>query len=282
MLFITNRWPEGSVEPLNPGQEREFEFNLERTAPSNHVFFCRRDENGIMEMASAAWMDRIKESRCEQILFFIHGYSNLPSPDIFPRAGELQVMLEPDGILVVPVIWPCAESELLDIEYWDDQDSAAASNISLSRALQKFIDWRGKQKEGCFKYMNVLAHSMGSLVLREALFSLELKINNMPLLFRNTFLMASDIVNETLEKGERGHVISQASKNVSVYYAGDDMSLRASKVANLRNGIASRRLGHTGPEDMARAPKNVYGIDCDRVNNQYDFPKGHTLSLIHI
>ena len=36
------------------------------------------------------------------------------------------------------------------------------------------------------------------------------------------------------------------------------------------------RLGHTGPEDMDRTPKNVYSVDCDDVNDTYDHPKGHT------
>ena len=52
-------------------------------------------------------------------------------------------------------------------------------------------------------------------------------------------------------------------------------ALRASKVSNLKNKIASRRLGHTGPEDMDKVPNNVYSVDCDDVNNLYD-KKGHS------
>ena len=55
-----------------------------------------------------------------------------------------------------------------------------------------------------------------------------------------------------------------------------DLALRASKVSNLKNKIASRRLGHTGPEDMSLVPTNVYSVDCDDVNNRYDKPKGHS------
>jgi hypothetical protein len=44
----------------------------------------------------------------------------------------------------------------------------------------------------------------------------------------------------------------------------------------LKNKIASRRLGHTGPENMEMTPKNVYVVDCDDVNNTYDNPKGHS------
>ena len=100
-----------------------------------------------------------------------------------------------------------------------------------------------------------------------------------PLLFRNTFLMASDIVNECLEENQDGHLITEASRNVSVYFASDDLALRASKISNLKNKIASKRLGHSGPENLSKVPSNVYAIDCDDVNTKYDMPKGHSYFL---
>jgi len=104
---------------------------------------------------------------------------------------------------------------------------------------------------------------MGNRVFRETL-SVWNKYdlaNGVPLLFRNTILMAADIVNESLEENEDGRLISQASRNVSVYYASDDLALRSSKISNLRNKVASRRLGHTGPEDCRKVQSNVYSID---------------------
>ena len=91
--------------------------------------------------------------------------------------------------------------------------------------------------------------------------------------------MAADIVNETLERDKYGRLISHASRNVSVYFATDDLALRASKISNLRNKVASRRLGHTGPEDMSKVSSNVYAIDCDNFNTRYDNPKGHSYFL---
>lgn len=95
------------------------------------------------------------------------------------------------------------------------------------------------------------------------------------MLFRNIFLIAADILNESLHKGQSGELISHAFRNAVVYYAADDLALRVSKVSNLKNAEASRRLGHSGPEDMEQTPKNVYAIDCDEVNTVYDPPKGH-------
>jgi hypothetical protein len=66
---------------------------------------------------------------------------------------------------------------------------------------------------------------------------------------------------------------------VVVYYASDDLALRASKISNLKNAVASRRLGHSGPENMKKVPGNVYAVDCDDYNTKYDTPKGHSYFL---
>jgi esterase/lipase superfamily enzyme len=157
------------------------------------------------------------------------------------------------------------------------------SAFSYTRVLQKFIAWRNSEEfnpenDPCLKRINILAHSMGNRVLRETLASWNKYdlANGVPLVFRNTFLVAADIVNESLQLGERGEHICYSSRNVVVYHASDDLALRASKVSNLKNKIASRRLGHTGPEDMALVPTNVYSVDCDDVNTRYDKPKGHS------
>ena len=111
---------------------------------------------------------------------------------------------------------------------------------------------------------------MGNRVLRETLCEWDRYdlAQGVPMLFRNTFLIAADIENESIHRGQRGELISHASRNVVVYYASDDLALRGSKAANLKNRIASRRLGHSGPENMDLAPHNLYAVDCDDVNTR--------------
>jgi len=181
------------------------------------------------------------------------------------------------------LIWPCDNDRGIIKDYWDDQKSADASAYSFARVLDKFLAWRNSEKynpqaDPCLKRINVLAHSMGNRVLRETLAAWDEYdlANGVPLIFRNTFLVAADLVNESLEQGQRGELISHASRNVTVYFASDDLALRASKASNLKNKVASRRLGHTGPENMELTPANVYAVDCDDVNNAYDKPKGHS------
>lgn len=122
---------------------------------------------------------------------------------------------------------------------------------------------------------------MGNRVLRETLQAWDRYdlASGVPLLFRNIFMAAADVVNETLERGERGELISHAARNVVVYYASDDLALRASKLSNLKNAVASRRLGHSGPECLERLPGNVFALDCDDFNTIYDLPAGHSYFL---
>jgi esterase/lipase superfamily enzyme len=285
MLFITNREPKGSIKKGK--KDQPYEFDLSKNSPSNSVFFCQRNaKNDYTEIGGVKLMNQIRKSKVEQILLFIHGFSNLPEPHIFPRVKKLQQLFderEKNLVMVLPLIWPCDDDFGIVKDYWDDQKSADQSAFSFSRLLQHFMKWRDEQPEDdpCLKRINILAHSMGNRVFRETM----VKWNEydlasgVPLLFRNTILMAADIVNESLERGQKGELISHASRNVSVYFASDDLALRSSKISNLRNKVASRRLGHTGPEDMDKVHSNVYAIDCDDFNNQYDKPKGHSYFL---
>jgi len=208
--------------------------------------------------------------------------------DAFKNALELQKFCDsdtPKEALVVPIIWPCDNDFGVVKDYWDDQKSADQSAHSLSRALNRFLEWRNSPQNEpdtnpCLKRINVLAHSMGNRVLRETLSVWEKYdlADGVPLIFRNTFLVAADIENESVHRNHRGKLICDASRNVVVYYASDDLALRSSKVANLKNKIASRRLGHSGPENWDLTPQNVFGVDCDDINNSYD-NMGHTYFL---
>ena len=283
MLFITCRMPTVNTEPeLN----RNFEFDLGNNASNRAFFCCRRHKKGSYEeIGSKALLSEIKKSRYRQVVVYIHGFSNLPE-DVFKNVEEFQSLCnrkKDREVLALPVIWPCDNDLGIVKDYWDDQKAADQSAFALARMIQKFMEWRSSpeynpEDDPCLKRINILAHSMGNRVLRQTLFNWRKYYQpaGLPLLFRNTFLVAADILNESLHKGHSGELICHASRNVVVYYASDDLALRASKVSNLKNAEASRRLGHTGPEDMDLTPKNVYAIDCDDVNTRYDMPKGHS------
>ncbi|WP_234976438.1 alpha/beta hydrolase [Vibrio quintilis] len=230
-----------------------------------------------------------------QLLLYIHGFNNNMEPDIFRNAAKLQDLLnqalqkssknEPASVLVVPVIWPCDDNPALALidDYWDDQDAADCSGPGFARLLGKFDTWRKspeQQEIPCFRRINILAHSMGNRVLKNALkfWADKYSSGQMPALFRNTFLVAADIPNEALEKGEDGRYIVDSSRNVVVYYANDDLAMPASKIANIKYMTLSRRMGMTGPETLNVLPEKVKEVDCDDFNNEFDM-KGHSYFL---
>ncbi len=283
MLFITCRMPTKNTEPeLN----KDFQFDLGNNSSNRAFFCCRRIKKNVYEeIGSKALLTEIKNAKYRQIVLYLHGFSNLPE-NVFEDAGEFQSLCnkkKAGEALIIPVIWPCDNDLGLVKDYWDDQKAADQSAFALARMLQKFMEWRGSSEynpedDPCLKRINILAHSMGNRVLRETISNWRKydQPAGLPLIFRNTFMIAADVLNESLHKGNAGESICHASRNVVVYYASDDLALRASKVANLKNAEASRRLGHTGPEDMELTPKNVFAIDCDEVNTVYDSPKGHS------
>lgn len=286
MLFVTNRVLHEGPTPMSGGEPqvpRSVSFDLSNNQAEQSVYFCERQgSEQYQEIGGRAFLSSLKNSNAKEILLYVHGYSNLPEPAIFPRAQELQQLLDQKSngyMIVVPIIWPC-DNDLGQVQdYFDDQIAADQSGIAFARLFQKFLDWRENNStvdNPCTKRINILAHSMGNRVLQKT-FSNIVKYylpQGMPLVFRNIFMASADIVNEALEPGQEGQYISPAARNVVVYYAADDLAMRASKVANVGE-IASRRLGHTGPEHMDKVNKNVFSLDCDDFNTDHDPPTGH-------
>lgn len=290
MLFATNRTPTQSAKSK---KNRKISFSMQNTSVSQDMYFCRRlAPDDYIEIGSQQFFQELKElHKNTQILFYIHGFNNLGEADIFPNAETIQNMFDevsPELVHIVPLIWPCDDDSAIAFldDYWDDQRASRASGDSFARMFGLFDDWRKKEalKESpCTRRMNVIAHSMGNRVLRNAISSW-VKYDmggNMPQLFRNVFMVAADVVNHTLEYKEKGRYIPDSARNVVVYYANDDLAMPASKVANLKNMTVSRRLGMTGPESMSetRLARNVYEVDCDDFNNSWGDSKGHTYFL---
>jgi esterase/lipase superfamily enzyme len=281
MLFVTNRRIEGS---RRSEAGRSICFAPGDPEPGASLYFCQRlGPDRYVELTATPFFSRLRRSPRRQVLFFVHGFSCQPEKRVFPDALQLQALcdaLDPGLVEIVAVVWPCDDDFGLLLDYWDDQHSATVSGFALARMLGKFGAWRDRlgTEETCLKHVNVVAHSMGNRVLATALASWAHDYGVVPALFRNLFLVAADVANDLFEPERPGAVLSGAARNVVVYHAADDFALRTSKVVNLKNRIVRRRLGHTGPENVAQAPANVVAVDCDDFNNAYD-PLGHSYLL---
>ena len=281
MLFVTNHRIEGS---RHSQAGRSITFAAGDQEPGISLFFCQRlGLEQYVELTAMPFFARLRRSRRRQVLFYIHGFNCQPEAKVFPDALRLQALcdaLDPDLAEVVTVLWPCDDDFGLVLDYWDDQLSATASGLALGRLLGKFMAWRDRlgTEETCLKHVNVLAHSMGNRVLVTALSSWAHAYGTVPALFRNLFLAAADVPNDLFAPGQQGASLASAARNVVVYHAADDFALRSSKVANVKNRIVRRRLGHTGPADPAATPRNVVAVDCDDFNCRYD-GLGHSYLL---
>ncbi len=287
MLFITNRTPRESAKSE---EKRSISFDTQNTTAAQSLFFCeRKSKDEYIEIMSQTFFKKLKEIPNDaQLLFYIHGFNSNMEPDVFENTRVLQELFDEqkkDLVIVIPIIWPCDDDSAIAIfdDYWDDRAAADASGPAFKRLLGKFDSWREarEQKEvPCLRRINVLSHSMGNRVLKNALkdWAENHLGGQMPQIFRNVFMVAPDVENEILEKGEDGQYIVDSARNVVVYYANDDFAMPASKLANACTTL-SRRLGMTGPEKLSRLPKSVYEVDCDDFNNSFDTPLGHTYFL---
>lgn len=245
-----------------------------RASSNNSVCFCQQDTTGALyEIGNSAFFEHMAVSSYDQILLHIHGY-NVDPAEALLQGQRLQAAfdlrykrqtarndLPRTNVCVIPIIWPSAGTLAA---YRRDQHMADLSAVPLMAGLMKFAHWYTTHKS-CGKTISVLAHSMGNRVLQETLHHYGNEGGSRFLKF--AFMLAADILNEGLEPGERAHIITQFAKSVGVYYADDDIALKASGPANLFiNDVYSMRLGLSGPEDMSNTPHNVWTVDAYLVN----------------
>jgi len=272
MFFISCKQIKYITAPL-------FHFSKD-DAPSNEVFFCYNNKGNFEELGSALFFEYLTNSEYKNILFFIHGFNVQPEAAL-DLGNKLQEFFNKDnslGTLVIPIIWPCNDNFGVVRDYWSDQRIADMCSIPLTRALNKLIELQSTNGN-CTKRVNILAHSMGNRVLKETLsrWSQEDLYGGMIGLFDNMFLKAPDIVNTSFEPGYKGSILAGAAKKIFVYHAEDDIALRGSKIANIKNRIPlTKRLGHTGPANMDKIPDNIYSVGCDTINTVADPLLGHS------
>ncbi|MCH2228319.1 MAG: alpha/beta hydrolase [Candidatus Caenarcaniphilales bacterium] len=284
MLFVTSQAKKnGRKSKIG----EEFIFDEEDNEVGKEVYFCDDKAGKKTEIGAEALLTRLKDSQAKELLIYFHGF-NVQPDDAIENGRKMQRFFNEQEykIKVVPFIWPCGNKLGFARDYYDDQDAADASRVPFARMIAKFMDWQEKNQDAgipCLKRINVLAHSMGNRVFRNSMSYWSkrfAKTPDVPFMFRNTFLVAADVANHTLEKGKLGNIIAEASRNVVTYFASDDLALRGSKAANVKNGQLGKRLGHSGPENIKKphneVPENVYAIDCNDVNTDYDKPLGHS------
>ncbi|MFY9513293.1 MAG: alpha/beta hydrolase, partial [Rubrivivax sp.] len=206
-------------------------------------------------------------------------------------AGPLQ------PVRVVLFTWPSNGQALPFVSYKSDRSDAVASGGAVGRALLKTRDFlhalgRERRKEAgdvkrerdrlaalglrdseldrmvaqyeatqlCGQKLHLLAHSMGSFVLQNALGRIwdNSPGSSLPRLFDQVFLCAADVDDDVLEAGQPMERLHQLSNRVWVYHNAND---RALTVSDYTKGNPDR-LGQRGAARPQQLHQKVAQVDC--------------------
>ena len=257
-----------------------FARNDPRPYPTGYFCEYEREDAGEHDWEDAAneidpewFVDRLWTAWNSQVLLYVHG-TGAPAT-ILKENERLQEQCdhaEPGLVQVVPVLWPSPDRRARtggNDRAADAQPASAAPGDSIAVGvgdiLRTLLRSRDDQRPPADrKRISVLAHGAGARVLRDALALWADDAGPLHGVFRNIFLVAADIGQHALETGRRGRCLSDAARNVTVYYANDDWAF-SSTVTQWRRVAVTRRLGQAGPADLSAAAKNVYAVDCDNV-----------------
>lgn len=274
-----------------PRPPRSVRFALDDPRPYPTGYFCEheredageheREDAGEYEREDAGkeigveqFLHRLRTAWNNHVLLYVHGASEPAT--VFRENDRLQKQCdhaEPGLVQVVPVLWPAPDRRARTGE--NDHDDArpaadapggaiAAGVGNVLRTLLPLLHRRDARRPAERKRINVLAHGGGARVLRDALASWADDAGPLYGAFRNVFLVAADLGQHALETGRLGRCMSDAARNVTVYYANDDWAFSSTVTRRWRAAV-TRRLGQTGPADLSAAAKNVYAVDCDDV-----------------
>ena len=266
-------------EPI-PRHPRPVRFALDDSRPYQMAYFCEYERKAAGEHEQEAagkqivpkrFLDRLWTAWNNQVLLYVH--STETPATILKENERLQEQCdraEPGLVDVVPVVWPSPDRHVRTGGNNQDADTKPPSATpgdsianGVGNVLRTLLHSRDEQSLASRKRISVLADGAGARMLRDALALWADDAGPLYGVFRNIFLVAADIGQHTLEADRRGRCLSDAARNVTVYYANDDWAF--SSTVTRRRATATRRLGQAGPADLSATAPNVYAVDCDDV-----------------
>jgi esterase/lipase superfamily enzyme len=200
-------------------------------------------------------------------LIFIHGY-NVTFREALIAAGRVSENLRQanngKGVNCALFSWPSDGMMTPWLAYASDRRDAAVSGPALARVLLKFTDFLRTLPEDmrCNQKVHLMAHSMGSYVLRNALQEMLRQTNGKPpRIMDQVFLMAADEDDDAFELDHKLKLLPKMAKRVNVYFNRED---RAMAISDLTKSNPDR-LGDDGPRLPFQIPAKVTQIDCTPV-----------------
>ena len=191
-------------------------FWTENPDPNKHFLIEKfKHSIGFDEFKSALGKD--------DVLVYVHGYRNSFKDSIL-RSAQLQHDLEFGGKMLT-FSWPSAGT----VEgYGHDERTATHSHAFLAALFDQLLN---RQTEGTSRRkVHVIAHSMGSRVLLNALYDLAGRLRRDGPKLGQVILAAADV--DGVDYANARSALLDCAERVTYYFASDDAALLASRVAH--------------------------------------------------
>ena len=149
----------------DPGitQYLEVPFTAAQHSPGHRITASKWLQKVVTEATSG--VNPLNGKPVGDVLIYVHGFNN-DLPTVLARHREIRKGLEADGFkgVVVSFDWPCDTTALAYLD--DRQDAKKVAMRLVTEGIVPMLKFR--DPAGCEISLHVLAHSMGSFVLREA------------------------------------------------------------------------------------------------------------------
>lgn len=204
-------------------------------------------------------------------LIFIHGFNVAFAESLQSAAKVSKFYGELSGnryaLNIFVFSWP-SNGKITD--YVNDRHDAEASGYAFARGLMKLSEFLRDpaEKNTCGRKINLLAHSMGNYVLRNALQQARKLSNAKPLnrMFDEIILAAADEDSDAFEYDYKLACLTEVSQRTTVYFNNNDLALRVSD--HLKGN--PDRLGHDGARKPRELPGKVVLVDAtDIITGDY-------------
>jgi esterase/lipase superfamily enzyme len=179
----------------------------------------------------------------EDAFIFVHGYNNS-----FTEAALRTAQLAIDIRLSATPIMFSWSSNGRKANYMHDEDKVLLAVPAFKDFLKRIA------KEGKFRKIHLIAHSMGNRLISNALLQLENDTTNLKI---DQIIMAAPDVYADLFKINYADAIVKKAKHVTIYTAKNDWALLASKKIH-----GNLRLGEVGMPPPAFTFRNIDIIDA--------------------
>ncbi|TDL87131.1 alpha/beta hydrolase [Meridianimarinicoccus aquatilis] len=254
-VFTVRKVSRGSFV-AEPGPARFLKVPPDATAPelSHQV----RKSDWLREVldASAGRMNIKTHQPMGDLVIYVHGYNHSPKT-MLERLRHLRVGLEAQGFTgaVIGYDWPSADNALNYLE--DRWDAKQTANQLVREGIESFVRL---QRPDCEINLHIMAHSMGSYVVREAFDYADDRrsLASTSWSVSQVLLFGGDISASSLEDGNpKGSSLYRHCNRLTSYHNHYDNVLSLSNIK--RVGVAPR-AGRIGLPD--NCPRKGVKVDC--------------------